>query len=116
VSQKQRSRLLHDVGKYVARTARNLDFTLPVPPEPALVAMLACDLYALRDGRRASAVLDELSVGLSGPSLERARARLAEADALEPRLRAGDPAAVARGAAIACEVEALLRALVEETP
>jgi len=111
MSKQQRARLLHDVGKYVARTARNLPAgTAP----PALVAMLARDLYALRDGKRASVVLDELAVGLAGPSLERARARLAEADALEQPLRAGDPIAVARGANIACEVEALLRALVDE--
>jgi hypothetical protein len=104
-------RLAHDVGKYVARTARNLP---PGPPDPELVRMLARDLYALGEGRRASAVLSELAGALASPALDRARALLAEADALEAALRAGDRAAVERGAAIAREVETLLRGLAED--
>jgi hypothetical protein len=103
-------RLAHDVGKYVARAAHNLR-----PGEraaPAVVAMLAADLYALPGGRRASSLFDELAAPLDGdPRIERARALLAEADSLEGALRAGAPDAVERGRAIALEVERLLRAV-----
>ena len=47
-------RLAHDVGKYVARAARNLPASGPVPA--VLVGMLVDDLFALRDGQPASAV------------------------------------------------------------
>jgi hypothetical protein len=101
------ARLRHDVGKYVARTARNL----PSTPTAAHVAMLARDLYELRPGRRASAVLAELTEGLADPSLATVRELLAEADRLEPRVRAGDLPSVERAAAIALEVERHLREL-----
>lgn len=145
-------RLAHDVGKYVARTARNLP--PGGPPDAELVAMLARDLYELgAERRRASALLAELAAPLVGQKLndmsfrnqnpveqqgaaapssakklndmsfsdprarvEAARALLAEADGLEARLRAGEAQAVARGAAIALEVEQILRALARETP
>lgn len=108
----QLARLCHDVGKYVARTARNL----PARPPPELVDMLARDLYELRPGRRASALFDELAAGLLRPSLAPVRDLLTEVDALEPRVRAGDAAAVARAAAIAREIERRLRALAREAP
>jgi hypothetical protein len=131
-------RLAHDVGKYVARTARNLPPQGPLDGE--LVAMLARDLYELGAGRaRASQVLDDLArpitewrreetvsgypnclsrydvqMSAARDRVGAARALLVEADALEARLRGGDAAAVARGAAVACEVETILRALARE--
>jgi hypothetical protein len=107
VTRSQLARLVHDVGKYVARTARNL----PAAPTAEMIDMLARDLYELRPGRRASAVLAELAPG--EPALDGVRALLAEADALEPSVRAGGSAAVTRASAIACEVERRLRALAE---
>ncbi|HZS37606.1 MAG TPA: hypothetical protein VFF06_12305 [Polyangia bacterium] len=133
-------RIVHDVAKYVARTARNLKSGVALDAE--LVAMLARDLYELGAKReRASIVLDELAVPIADPStngradgppacwsmldaqlsnarseLRVARALLAEADALEAPLRAGDARAVERGAAIAVEVERRLRALAREVP
>lgn len=104
------ARLSHDVGKYVARTARNVP-TGPVPD--ALVQMLARDLYELEDGRPASALLAaRLADGpdVSDEGVARAARLLDEADGLEARVRAGEPAAVARAAAIAVEVSELLRA------
>jgi len=112
------ARLAHDVGKYVAMTARNL--APDRPASEALVAMLARDLYALRGGERASAVLARVAAPLLalGPDarVAQAAALLAEADALEARVRGGHAEAVARAGAIAREVEQLLRAVARETP
>ncbi|HEX4459952.1 MAG TPA: hypothetical protein VIA18_18370 [Polyangia bacterium] len=108
----QRLRLVHDVGKYVARTARNL----PTQPTAEMVAMLVQDLFELRPGRRASSVLAELAADASDePPLADARLLLAEADSLEAAVRRGEPAAVARAAALALRVERRLRALLEAT-
>jgi hypothetical protein len=76
--------------------------------------MLVRDLYELRPSRRASQVLADLTAGLVHPLLAAARARLAEADALEGRVRRADRSAVARAAALAREVETLLRELAQE--
>ena len=112
------ARIAHDVGKYVAMTARNLDPGRV--PSAALLGMLSRDLYSLRDGERASSVLERLAVPLRvlGPDarLERATALLAEADTLEVRVRTSEPEAVSRAVAIALEVEALLRAVAREGP
>ncbi|MSP62693.1 MAG: hypothetical protein EXR72_20660 [Myxococcales bacterium] len=106
------ARLAHDVGKYIARTARNLPPGAPLDEE--LSAMLARDLYDL-DGMRASERFARLAAPLLRDArLDEARALLAEVDGLEPALRARDPAAVARAAAIALTVERLLRALARE--
>ncbi|MBI2897136.1 MAG: hypothetical protein HYY06_26505 [Deltaproteobacteria bacterium] len=101
------ARLAHDVGKYVARAARNMP---PRGATPAMVAMLATDLYSLAGGRRASAVLAELAgpFGEGDERLATARSLLEEADRLEDRLRAAEPAAVERGRAIALEVQSLV--------
>lgn len=107
------ARVAHDVGKHVARAACNIRPGEPAPP--ALVDMLARDLYALRGGARASQVLEE-SVARSGGSLDteqsvrRCRALLREADALEAEVRAGVGDAVGRAAEIAREVHEVLRA------
>jgi hypothetical protein len=122
VTGRQRLRLVHDVGKYVARTARNL----PAQPTAEMIAMLARDLYQLRPGRRASAVLAELAAEANGANgaddgcsdeapVADARALLAEIDSLEAAVYAGEPAAIARAARLALAVEARLRALLETT-
>ncbi len=106
------ARLLHDVGKYVARTARNLD---GAPGDDELLAMLRRDLYALPGGR-ASQVLASLAPPLAAHApaeIARASELLAEADRLEPALAAGDRAAAARVVAIALAVEQALRAAAE---
>jgi hypothetical protein len=101
-------RLAHDVGKYVARTARNLAPDDAVDAE--LAAMLARDLYELgAAGERASAVLDRLAPAARERHVADARRLLTEADALEPRVRAAEPRAVARAREIALAVERLLR-------
>jgi hypothetical protein len=103
----QLARLYHDVGKYVARTARNL----PPEPDAEMIAMLVRDLYELRPSERASQLFAERAAGLSHPALAEVRALLGETDTLEPRVRAREPEAVARAAELACEVEARLRTL-----
>lgn len=109
------ARLLHDVGKYVARTARNLPAEGVV--EPALVAMMCRDLYDLPAGGRASALLAARAVELpADPRLAQAQALLVEADGLEGELRGGGAAALARARVIALTVEDLLRAVVRAPP
>ena len=101
--------LVHDVGKYVARTARNL----PADPTPEMVDMLVRDLYELRPGQHASAVFASLAAFVGAPPLDDVRALFAEIDGLEAEVRAGAPAAVSRAAAIARNIESRLRALAE---
>ena len=110
------ARLVHDVGKYVARTARNLPEapSAEQPIAPALVEMLAGDLYELDGKQPASRVFAALTDGATLPGLEPLRARFAILDALEPEVRRGDPVAVAHAAALAREIEALLRALAKD--
>jgi hypothetical protein len=111
-------RLVHDVGKYVARTARNLEPGAPLDGE--LVGMLARDLYELGpERRRASEVFDALVVAAdrnerSFRALPEIRARLGELDALEAGVRAGEREAVEAARAIALAVEERLRALERE--
>lgn len=111
----ERARLwMHDVGKQVVRTARNVG---PGPLPPVLLRMLVSDLYAL-DGatspERASVRLARISDGLDHPRLAEARAALAAIDALEARVRVGDATAIARAIELARSVEEALRALLEE--
>ncbi|MCZ7685454.1 MAG: hypothetical protein M5U28_44430 [Sandaracinaceae bacterium] len=106
------ARLAHDVGKYVARVARNVSAGAPVPS--ALLPMLARDLYELPGGQRASARFEALAGALGGPRVERARASLAAIDALEARVRAAEPEACREACALALEVERELRALARE--
>lgn len=105
--------LAHDVGKYVARIARNVGPDAPIPS--ALVPMLVRDLYELPGSKRASERFRELAGEAAGPRLERARACLAAIDALEARVRAADPDACREACALALEIEAELRAHAKET-
>jgi len=107
VSSDEARRLAHDVGKYVARTARNLDERSTF--SPSIAAMLTRDLYDTYGGERASAIVARST--LPGSELARAKALLAEIDALEPGVRASEPTALQRAAALAREVERVLRSL-----
>ena len=111
MSRRDLSLLVHDVGKYVARTARNL------PPEPTreMIDMLVRDLYELRPGQRASHVFALAAAIAGAPALDHVRAMFDEIDALESEVRAGAPPAVTRAAAIARDIELRLRALAVES-
>ncbi|MGZ3438117.1 MAG: hypothetical protein ACXVDD_01290 [Polyangia bacterium] len=106
MSRRDLSILLHDVAKYVARTARNL----PTEPTREMVDMLIRDLYELRPGQHASAVFAQLAAFAGAPPFDDVRALFAELDELEAEVRGGAPAAVARAAGIARDIEARLRA------
>jgi len=98
--------LAHDVGKYLARTARNL----PAGDVPdVLLRMLVKDLYSLDGERRASAVFATLRGDLEG--LDECARKLERIDALEDDVRAGRPEALREAAQLALEVEATLRGL-----
>lgn len=107
MSRRDRSILLHDVAKYVARTARNL----PAQPTREMIDMLVRDLYELRPGQHASAVFAELAAFAGAPPFDDVRALFVEIDGLEAEVRDGAPAAVARAADLARDVETRLRAL-----
>jgi hypothetical protein len=106
MSRRDLSILLHDVAKYVARTARNL----PAEPTREMIDMLVRDLYELRPGQHASAVFASLAAFDGAPPFDDVRALFVELDALESDVRVGAPAAVTRAAGIARDIEARLRA------
>jgi len=109
------SRLAHDVGKYVSRTARNL----PEGDVPeVLVGMLLKDLYSIDGDRSASAAFEELAAPLE--QLERdvrigeCREMLGEIDGLERAIRDGETSALRRAAELALEIGIRLRAVSRE--
>jgi len=99
-----RARLYHDVGKYLARTARNLP---DGPLDRELIDMVVRDLYELKPGRRASEIFAELAAPDS--RLDAVRSYFEAIDRLEARVRDGDEASVRGAAALALEVERRLR-------
>jgi hypothetical protein len=104
--------LVHDVGKYIARIASNVKAG-DVPP--ALVPLLARDLYELPSGGRASERFAALSVGLEkNEYLQTAKKHLATIDRLEPGVRAGEPEACKDACVLALNVAAVLRAYADE--
>lgn len=117
------ARLAHDVGKHIARIARNLPEKGPIPR--ALARMLESDLYSLSSGRRASAVFEELAskthphhhaapVRGVASVLNTVRSQLEEIDRLEARVRGGEEAAQRRAASLALEISAQLAGLLRE--
>lgn len=108
------ARLAHDVGKYMARTARNVaadGWT------PELVAMLCRDLYP--QDRRLSLRFAELAQPLqpwqgSTAVLQQVSDLIAEAERREPEVRRADAAELNRVATIARQVEDLLRGLARQ--
>lgn len=108
-----RASLAHDVGKYVARIARNVPAGGPFPS--ALAPLLAKDLYEAPGGGRPSARFEALAAALpASDALDEARAHLAAIDALEGAVREADPAACVEACRRALEVERLLRGLAGE--
>lgn len=114
--------LVHDVGKYIARTARNVPVPRPgAPPEPLpapLHRMLVRDLYGDERTRRPRAVFVELALPIArlvpDTRLVDARALLSQLELSEAAVRAADPAAVEAACAAAREIERLLRAIAED--
>jgi hypothetical protein len=109
------ARLAHDVGKYIARTARNLP--LPIAAlDPALLTMLLGDLYGANGERaqRPATRFHALATTLDEPRLGEARALFAALEQIESAVRAGESSAVERAVAIALRIEALLRALARD--
>ena len=106
------SAVAHDVGKYVARTARN------VPDggwTPELASMLLRDLYDLR-GERASQAFLRLAPAATSPlaafpEWTTAHDLLRELDAMEPALRALEVSALEVAAHLALRVESALHEL-----
>ena len=109
-------KLVHDVGKYISRTARNLTDR---EVTPTLLSLLLADLYAT-DGANRASELFEKGVGALGRHLEksrpieRCRKLLKEIDDLETRVREGEPDAAQRAAAMAVEVDDRLREVARE--
>jgi len=106
------SALAHDVGKYVARTARNMpDGTWT----PERVSMLLRDLYDLRGERALQAFLrlapPVTSPLASFPEWTTAHDLLCELDAMERELRARNEPALQSAARRALRVESALREL-----
>lgn len=106
------SRLRHDVGKYIARTARNLDQREASGP---LLGLLIEDLFAIDGEHKASERFETLAAPLfalgGDPRLERCRELLRYLDENEEEIRKGEPAAVRNAAAAALEIELLLSEL-----
>jgi hypothetical protein len=105
------ARLSHDVGKYMARTARNVAADAWTPE---LVAMLCRDVYP--QDRRLALRFAELAKPLQpwqGPTavLQQVSDLLTEAERREPEVRRAVAADINRVAAIARQVEDLLRGL-----
>lgn len=110
--------LVHDVGKYLARTARNLPAGAAV--DAGLVAMLCRDLYGEPAGIRPALRFAELAAELlplvpSAP-LTQIADQFNELAGIEVEVRAGGPAAVARAVALALQIEAQLRTLASARP
>ncbi|UJR79408.1 hypothetical protein [Sandaracinus amylolyticus] len=108
--------LLHDVGKYVARTARNLRDGQAI--EAPFASMLLRDVYETYRGARASARFEELAQPLAAlvpdVRLDEVRALLGAIDARENEARAGDAAALSAIARDARVIEETLRAIARE--
>lgn len=114
-SVKLAQRLAHDVGKYVARTARNLEGH---ELDSTLRAMLVADLYAIDGQRTARALFDELCWGLDDPwprALLRCRQLLELIDERRGQVERGEESEVRETARFALEVHDLLRGHLLET-
>lgn len=101
-------RLRHDLGKYITRTARNVDAATELDEE--LLAMLCDDLYATYDGTRASQVFEQHAGEVAVATRALVRDLLRELDAIERDVRRADARAVRRAIAIACRVAEALAA------
>ncbi len=102
--------LLHDIGKYGARAARNFRDD----PPTALVQMLVRDLY----GREGEPTLSERFAILDpgDEALSETRTHLRAIDALRAEVTSGDADAAIRAARHARAIEEALRALAAALP
>ncbi|MCP4599169.1 MAG: hypothetical protein GY847_01300 [Proteobacteria bacterium] len=109
-ARKHASRLSHDVGKYISRTACNL-MEDKVPKN--LLDLFCVDLFEIDDSRTASELFEELSAPLEkllkDNRLDKCRYLLNSIDAMEKEIRKGDDSAVRQAAAMAMEVNSLLK-------
>lgn len=105
------SRLVHDVGKYIARTARNLPAPLTAPLPAPLFEMLLADLYGNARDARPSQRFAELAAGLptAASLLGEVAEKLRALDALEPSVRRAEPAAIDESVQLALAIERMLR-------
>jgi hypothetical protein len=112
--QQAAARLAHDVGKYVARTARNLPDPITAPLDGTLHAMLIADLYGDARAPRPAQRFAQLAASFVEPRLDPVRVSFAALDALESDVRAGQLFAVQRAAALSRDIEDTLRCLSRE--
>jgi hypothetical protein len=112
------AQLVHDVGKYLARTARNLPAAESI--DAGLIAMLCRDLYGdpgkPSPAARFTALSAELQPLLPAAPLPAIAAMFNELTDLAVAVRAGQPAAVTRATTLALQVEQQLRALATPSP
>lgn len=108
------ARLAHDVGKYVARTARNLPPAIREPLDAALRKMLIADLYGDATGLRPGQRFATLAATLVEPRLDGVRAAFVELEAIEQNVRAGELAALQRAVELARDIDEQLRALLRD--
>ena len=99
-------RLAHDVGKYIARIARNVPAGEPVPS--ALVPLLIRDLY-----ERPGESFEELAEGLEHASLDEARVHLKRLSVIESAVRQGQPEPCTEACGLALAIESALAACAE---
>ena len=110
IDRERAARLAHDVGKYLARIARNVRDGEDVPD--ALVPLLIRDLSEAPGGGTPRARFEELAAGLDEPRLDAVRAALAR---IEAGLAGERDASTLRAlCADARRVDALLRELARE--
>lgn len=106
--------LVHDVGKYVARTARNLGDAPSTPLAAPVLQMLLDDCFGtattLRPSLRFAQLCMQLAAVHSKVDLTMVATCLSELDSLESLVRADSATAVARAVALAKQIEAELRA------
>lgn len=108
------AQLSHDVGKYVARTARNLPPVIREPLDAMLHKMLLADLYGEAGAPRPGQRFVTLAATSGEPRLHGVRAAFVELDGLEDKVRAGELAAIERAAQLARDIDGQLRALVRD--
>ena len=118
-AQRALAALSHDVGKYLVRTARNIDGPIQAPlPEP-LWKMLIADLYEGRNQQRPSLCFAELAKSSDLHSyqepLAQVAARLQSIDELEPAVRAQDLRAIVCVTELALQVDGMLRKLLNSS-
>lgn len=105
--------LVHDVGKYITRIARNVPEGGPVPP--ALAPLLVKDVYETFRGRPARERFEALQGELDGALVRALAPVFDELTELEPRVRRHEDAALRRAVTLALEIDRTLRRFAEAT-